>query len=98
MVGAERNRHATGALTEGDRVIVKNTLRIKVRADGTRLIIPAPENKRTLKLGFVAYVHKIRGNCYDLRWGQESPDLGLKKDEVVFNVPLTMFIKDHGFY
>ena len=79
-------------------MIVKNTLRIKIRADGTRLIIPAVENRRTLKLGFNAYVHKIRGNCFDLKWGQDSADLGLKKDDIVFNVPLTMFVKDNGFY
>ena len=73
-------------------------MRIKVRPDGTRLIIPAAENRRTLKLGFDAYVYKVRGNCYDLRWGQDSSDLGLKQDDVVYNVPMTMFVKDHGFY
>ena len=70
MVGFDRNKNCIGAdLKEGDKVVVKNTLRIKVRADGTRLIVPAAENQRTAKLGFDAHVHKIRGNCYDLKWG-----------------------------
>lgn len=73
-------------------------MRIKVRANGTRLIIPAAENKRTLKLGFDAHIHKIRGNCYDLKWGQDSEDLGIMKGDIVYNVPVTMFVKDHGFY
>ena len=51
------NRLRVCEMAEGDRVIVKNTLRIKIRADGTRLIIPAAENRRTLKVGFTAFVH-----------------------------------------
>lgn len=68
-VGSIRNHGCVSELSEGDRVIVKNTMRIKVRSDGTRLIIPAAENKRTCRVGFMAFVHRIRGNCYDLKWG-----------------------------
>ena len=68
MVGSDRNKGCVNELSEGDRVIVKNTMRIKIRADGTRLIIPAAENKRTCRVGFNAFVHKIRGNCIDLKW------------------------------
>lgn len=39
---------------EGDPVLVKSTLRIKVRLDGTRLIIPPIENHRHSKYTFKA--------------------------------------------
>jgi len=78
-------------------VLVKNTMRIKIRSDGQRLIIPSKENPRYCKYGFKAQIHKIVGNCYNLKWKQDSPDLGLAMDDIVYNVPITMFTKDFAF-
>jgi hypothetical protein len=64
-------------LQEGDPVLVKSTLRIKIRLDGTRLIIPPLENHRHSKYTFKARIKEIKGNCYNLIWGQDSPELGL---------------------
>jgi|LauGreDrversion4_2_1035121.scaffolds.fasta_scaffold225405_2 hypothetical protein len=55
-------------LAEGDLVSVKSTLRIKIRLDGTRLIIPPLENHRHSKYTFKARINKIKGNCYNLTW------------------------------
>jgi hypothetical protein len=87
----------TQPLNVGDLVLVKNTMRIKIRADGQRLIIPSKENPRYCKYGFKAQIHKIVGNCYNLKWKQDSPDLGLAMDDIVYNVPITMFTKDFAF-
>ena len=69
LLGSRLNKNCVNDMAVGDRVIVKNTMRIKIRPDGTRLIIPAAENQRTLRVGFPAYIHKIIGNGFNLRWG-----------------------------
>ena len=53
----------------GDPVLVKSSLRIKIRLDGTRLLIPPKENHRHGKYTFKATVHQIVGNSYNLEWG-----------------------------
>ena len=72
-------------------------MRIKIRSDGTRLIIPSTQNRRCFKFGFKATMHNIRGNCFDARWEQDTPELGLTKGDVVYNVPPTMFVRDTSF-
>ncbi len=79
---------------EGEPVLVKSTLRIKIRLDGTRLIIPPLENHRHSKYTFRADIKEIRGNSYNLVWKQDSPELGLVNGQVIYNVPLNMFVKD----
>ena len=41
----------------GDPVLVKSSMRIKIRLDGTRLLIPPKENHRHGKFSFKAKVH-----------------------------------------
>jgi len=53
----------------GDPVLVKSSLRLKIRLDGTRLLMPPKENHRHGKYTFKATVKKIVGNCYNLEWG-----------------------------
>ena len=62
--------------------------------DGTRLIQPPKENHRHGKYHFKAVVHSVVGNCYNLEWLQDTPDLGLFKGQIVYNVPLVMFVAD----
>ena len=78
----------------GDPVLVKSSLRLKIRLDGTRLLMPPKENHRHGKYTFKANVKKIVGNCYNLEWGQDSPELGLFKGQMVYNVPTVMFLLD----
>lgn len=97
FVGAQKNYTVGPFLKEGDDVLVKRTMAIKIRADGQRLIIPSKENPRYCKYTFKAQIAEIIGNAYNLRWMQESPELGLTKGDIVYNVPLTMFTKDFAF-
>jgi len=53
----------------GDPVLVKSSLRLKIRLDGTRLLLPPKENHRHGKYTFKAVVHSIVGNSYNLEWG-----------------------------
>jgi len=69
QIGIKKNKNCGHALEEGDHVLVKTTMRIKIRSDGQRLIIPPKENNRHFKYGFKATIQRIRGNCYDLKWG-----------------------------
>ena len=57
----------------GDPVLVKNCCRIKIRLDGTRLLIPPKEGHNHGKFIWKATVHQIVGNCYNLEWGIDSP-------------------------
>ena len=41
----------------GDPVLVKTSLRLKIRLDGTRLLLPPKENHRHGKFSFKAVVH-----------------------------------------
>ena len=41
----------------GDPVLVKSSLRLKIRLDGTRLLLPPKENHRHGKYTFKAKVH-----------------------------------------
>lgn len=72
-------------------------MRIKIRHDGQRLIIPPVANKRNEKYEFRALIHRIKGAGYDLKWNQDSPDLGIMKGDIIYNVPYTMFRKDMQF-
>ena len=53
----------------GDPVLVKSSLRIKIRLDGTRLLLPPKENHRHGKFSFKATVHSVVGNSFNLEWG-----------------------------
>ena len=57
----------------GDPVLVKTSLRLKIRLDGTRLLMPPKENHRHGKFMFRAIVHQVVGNCYNLEWQQDTP-------------------------
>lgn len=39
----------------------------------------------------------MKGNSFNLEWGQDSPELGLAKGAVILNVPPTMFVRDSTF-
>ena len=78
----------------GDPVLVKSSLRIKIRLDGTRLLLPPKENHRHGKFSFKATVHSVVGNSFNLEWGQDSPELGLFKGQIIYNVPTVMFLID----
>lgn len=57
-IGSQKNFTGSGAQTleKGDKVLVKNTMRIKIRADGQRLIIPSKDNPRCSKYTFKAEI------------------------------------------
>ena len=63
----------------GDPVLVKTSLRLKIRLDGTRLLMPPKENHRHGKFVFKAKVSAVVGNSYHLEWLQDTPELGIFK-------------------
>ena len=69
----------------GDKILVRDRIKCKVRHDGQKLLIPMMQttNRYSLK----AKITKLKGNCFDIQFEQNVPELEIKKGEQVPNVP-----------
>lgn len=71
---------------------MRERIKIKVRHDGQKLIIPMVQ--LTQKYTLQAKITKLKGNCFDIEFLQNVFSLEIKKGEQIPNVPSYLFRKD----
>lgn len=63
----------------GDKVLVRDKIKAKIRHDGQKLIVPTSEVAN--RYIYRAIITKPKGNCFDLEFKQDVKGLGIKFNE-----------------
>ena len=69
----------------GDKILVRDKIKLKQRHDGQKLIIPM--NQMTHRYSLRAHITKLKGNCFDIRFDMAVPSMRIRKGEDIPNVP-----------
>ena len=76
----------------GDKILIREKIKAKVRHDGQKLLLPVSNisNRYNIK----AKITKQKGSCFDVQFEQDVPALNIRKGEEIPNVPQCLFRKD----
>lgn len=89
------NQSSTAKYTEGDKICVRDKLKVKVKANGAKTLI-AP-SKKSHGFSIKAEIAKCKGRVYDILFTQDVPLLSVHRGEIIQNVPAFLFRKQLEF-